>query len=163
MSSNKVAIHRLDKKQIPESFANSLYDVANTGFSKGSPWTVEQIQESQSSPNTLITYATIEDKVVGFIMASATAEMADIFMVVVSADYKKQAIGTKLFEAFIQTCREIAIREIILETRKSNTPAIRLYERVGFTTVGLRKAYYSSPIEDAIIMKREIGEGSKDC
>lgn len=163
MSDHKVTIHRLDQENIPTLFAEGLFEVANTGFPNGSPWTVKQIEETQGSQNTVITYAMIEDQIVGFIMASVTIDMADVFMVVVSADFKKQAIGTQLFESFIHYCSEINIHEIILETRKSNRPAIRLYERVGFQTVGLRKGYYSSPIEDAIIMKREIGEEFNDC
>jgi len=36
--------------------------------------------------------------------------------------------------------------------RESNAPAIALYEKLGFTTVGRRKNYYEKPREDAILM-----------
>jgi len=35
-----------------------------------------------------------------------------------------------------------------------NDTAIRLYERMGFTRDGIRKAYYSDPTEDALLMTR---------
>ena len=45
---------------------------------------------------------------------------------------------------------------ITLEVRKSNTVAIKLYEKMGFELVGERKAFYENPKEDAILMT--IGE-----
>lgn len=163
MTVHEIEISRLDKDNVPSCFAEALFKVADTGFKDSSPWTIKQIEETLGTDYTLVTYATVSNQVVGFIMASVTVDIADVFMVVVSADFKKRAIGTKLFEAFIGYCAEANMNEIILEVRASNVPAIALYERVGFQTVGLRKAYYSNPIEDAIIMKRKIGEEKNDC
>lgn len=163
MSSNEVKIHLFETTHIEPSFAEALFHVADTGFQTRSPWSVKQIQDTLDSERTLLHYATIKDKVVGFIMASLTLDMVDVFIVVVSEKYKKRSVGTKLFEALINYCQENDIAEVILETRRTNTPAIGLYERVGFQRVGLRKAYYSSPIEDAILMKRVIGEEINDC
>lgn len=163
MTSSQVVIHRFDPSQIEPGFAEALFHVANTGFKNQSPWTVKQIQGTLDTKSSLLHYATIEQMVVGFIMASVTLDMVDVLMVVVSEDYKQRSIGTKLFEALMAYCQEQHIAEILLETRITNTPAIGLYERVGFQQVGLRKAYYSSPIEDAIIMKKEIKEEMNDC
>ena len=163
MVSNSVEVHRFDPSHIEDGFAEALFHVANMGFENQSPWTVKQIQATLDTESSLLHYATIDKTVVGFIMTSVTLEMVDVFIVVVSEDYKQRSVGTKLFEALIDYCYKQNIAEIILETRVTNTPAIGLYERVGFQQVGLRKAYYSSPIEDAIIMKKEIGEEINDC
>ena len=163
MKDNQVKVQRYESTQQLPDFAESLFEVANTGFDRHSPWTVEQIKDTLDTESTLIFYATINQQVVGFIMTSLTIDMVDVFMVVVSIEFKKQSIGTKMFEALISYCEQEKISEIILETRITNIPAIALYERVGFQKVGLRKAYYSSPIEDAIIMKREIGEEMNGC
>ena len=40
---------------------------------------------------------------------------------------------------------------ISLEVRKSNIPAIKLYEKFGFEKVGTRKDFYRKPQEDALI------------
>jgi ribosomal-protein-alanine N-acetyltransferase len=40
--------------------------------------------------------------------------------------------------------------------RASNDPAIRLYEKLGYARVGLRKGYYEKPREDAVIMQRDL-------
>ena len=44
---------------------------------------------------------------------------------------------------------------LTLEVRSSNTPAISLYEKLGFLQVGLRKNYYHNPKEDALILRKE--------
>ena len=44
---------------------------------------------------------------------------------------------------------------LMLEVRTSNTPAISVYEKLGFIEVGRRKNYYRNPKEDAIIMRKE--------
>ena len=43
-------------------------------------------------------------------------------------------------------------RLVLLEVRRSNRPAIRLYRAFGFTAMGLRRDYYADG-EDAIEMR----------
>ena len=50
------------------------------------------------------------------------------------------------------------INEIFLEVRASNEPAIKLYSSFGYEQIAVRKRFYSNPIEDAIIMKKKVGE-----
>ena len=42
-----------------------------------------------------------------------------------------------------------------LEVRESNTPAIALYNSMGFTQLGIRKNYYRNPKENALILGKE--------
>ena len=59
-----------------------------------------------------------------------------------------------LMSEFIAQCEKNGINSIFLEVRRDNEPAKRLYEKHGFTAVGLRKNYYTAPICDAIIYRR---------
>ena len=45
---------------------------------------------------------------------------------------------------------------IRLEVRASNAPALALYQRYGFSTRGVRRAYYSVPVEDALILEAPL-------
>jgi ribosomal-protein-alanine N-acetyltransferase len=47
-----------------------------------------------------------------------------------------------------------------LEVRESNRPARQLYERLGFVAAGIRHGYYTEPVEDALILWRELGKSS---
>ena len=51
--------------------------------------------------------------------------------------------------------RQLDAYQLSLEVRASNSPAIALYESLGFQQVGLRKNYYRKPKEDALILRKE--------
>ena len=45
---------------------------------------------------------------------------------------------------------------VTLQVASTNHRAIRLYEKLGFVQVGLRKNYYRNPKEDALILRKEL-------
>jgi len=49
-----------------------------------------------------------------------------------------------------------SLQSVYLEVRKSNEAAIELYKKHGFAPVRQRKDYYSSPVEDAIVMVMKL-------
>lgn len=57
-------------------------------------------------------------------------------------------------------CRRATAESVLLEVRASNDPALALYASMGFRQVGLRKKYYSSPEEDAVLMTLALREGA---
>ena len=59
-------------------------------------------------------------------------------------------------ETAFDICEEKKVSDIFLEVREGNTAARRLYEKLGFSEISRRKAYYSSPVEDAVIMQRSF-------
>ena len=63
-----------------------------------------------------------------------------------------RGIATRLVSELINEIGDDA--RITLEVRPSNTPAIRLYEGLGFLAAGHRRAYYADTGEDAVIMWR---------
>ena len=50
--------------------------------------------------------------------------------------------------------QELALDRLLLEVRVSNAPAIALYEKLGFSPLGVRPGFYEAPREDALIMQR---------
>ena len=52
----------------------------------------------------------------------------------------------------IERLRKEGCRFIFLEVRGSNEPATQMYSKFGFEVIGTRKDYYTSPVEDAVIM-----------
>ena len=64
-------------------------------------------------------------------------------------------MGSALMEHVLREARRLGAARATLEVRASNTGAGRLYERLGFHVAGVRPNYYSSPVEDALILWRE--------
>ncbi len=82
-------------------------------------------------------------------------EEAHITNIAVSPDYRRKKVGEALLTTIINDCRNNGIKYITLEVRVSNTPAINLYEKYGFKSLGTRKGYYQNNNEDALIMWTE--------
>ncbi len=82
-------------------------------------------------------------------------EEAHITNIAVSPDYRRQHIGEALLTTIIESSRKAMVKYITLEVRVSNAPAIALYEKYGFKSLGVRKGYYQNNDEDALIMWTE--------
>jgi ribosomal-protein-alanine N-acetyltransferase len=76
--------------------------------------------------------------------------------IAVHPDYQSRSVGSRLLKKTIQLCRRRRTTAIFLEVRTSNRKAIELYELFGFIRIGLRRGYYSNPVEDALIMKLDL-------
>jgi ribosomal-protein-alanine N-acetyltransferase len=69
--------------------------------------------------------------------------------------YRGHGIGTALLQRVLEEGKQLGARRATLEVRASNEAARRLYERLGFYVAGVRRGYYSSPVEDALILWRD--------
>ena len=118
-----------------------------------SPWTLEQIQADLSQDQTWYALAYDGAEVIGFLAVQENLFEAEVLQIAVLPSYQGQKIATALFD-FLP-----ADKEIFLEVRKSNQRAQAFYKKEKMAVIAERKAYYHDPVEDAIIMKREIDEG----
>lgn len=97
------------------------------------------------------------ETVFGYLISTHVAGEAELLRIGVSPAFRRQGIGYLLMKAFAESCGERETPEAFLEVRVSNVPAISLYERFGFKTVGRRKNYYHQPDEDACLMAGTMG------
>ncbi len=72
--------------------------------------------------------------------------------------FRAQGIGTALLRHVLAEARRLGARRATLEVRASNERARRLYERLGFYVAGVRRNYYTDPVEDALILWRDEEE-----
>jgi [ribosomal protein S18]-alanine N-acetyltransferase len=63
--------------------------------------------------------------------------------------------GRFLLRMALARARRAGARRALLEVREGNTAARALYEAFGFAAVGRRKAYYTNPVEDALVLSRD--------
>jgi ribosomal-protein-alanine N-acetyltransferase len=97
-------------------------------------------------------------KVAGFAVASwlrqeAVAEVEGLF---VELDYRRQGVGSALIAACMTWAAKAGAFKVRLEVRASNTAAHALYRRHGFSPAGVRRAYYSAPVEDALVLQAPL-------
>ena len=98
--------------------------------------------------------ARLDGELVGFALAYLIPPEGEIADICVSKRVRGQGIASLLMQAIMDgDCSEFW-----LEVRASNTPARRLYEKLGFVPVGIRRNYYDSPREDAVVMRCDRGE-----
>jgi len=91
----------------------------------------------------------------GYGVMSVAAGESHILNLSVRPDSQRQGVGTKLMKHFLQLARRHNADTVMLEVRPSNTPAIRLYEKLGFNEIGVRRKYYPADggqREDALLL-----------
>ena len=96
-----------------------------------------------------------KEYIAGFVGFWIMVGEAHITNIAVRVPYRRQGIGELLLISAIDKATELNAHIITLEVRASNTPAQSLYQKCGFTQVGLRRGYYSDDKEDGILMSTE--------
>lgn len=94
-------------------------------------------------------------KLIGYCGFWQILEEAHITNIAVSPDYRKHHVGETLLHTIVDECYRNMVKYITLEVRVGNLPAISLYEKYGFKSLGTRKGYYQDNNEDALIMWTE--------
>ncbi len=93
-----------------------------------------------------------EEIIIGYIKIWKVLEESHIEQIGVIEKFRGQGIGEKLLVLSLRYCWENNIKKILLECRKSNSSAIKLYKKYLFNIVSVRKNYYplNNSREDAI-------------
>ena len=118
------------------------------------PWSEKNFQDSLAREDTLFLVCEEPNSMVitGCIGMYLSFDEASITNVAVSPEYRQKGYGEALVAIAKQKVKEKQIEKIFLEVRVSNTPAIKLYQKMQFETLGVRKNFYDHPKEDAYIM-----------
>ena len=118
------------------------------------PTTREWYEGELKRPDVCFIYVlrTPEHPVAGFCAFWLVADQAHINNLAVLPELRSCGLGTQLLEAVIAEAAHLGAVVVTLEVRESNTPALKLYQRAGFKQEGIRKNYYTKPVEDALIL-----------
>ena len=122
-----------------------------------SPWPrSEFLYELNENPFSNLWVEEENGEIIGYIDWWILYEKAQLANIGVAARAQKQGIGRKLLRKCIAHAEENGCEILSLEVRVSNSPAIALYEKMGFVQVGRRPRYYTNPREDALILRKEL-------
>ena len=139
------------REMVPDD-ADSVAIVEEKCFSM--PWSRESFWRDASNENTLYLLAVDKEKeeIIGYVGCWILGNEGEITNVAVSPEYRGQHIAKNMLLELIERVKKRGGTAMTLEVRPSNTPALKLYEKLGFKSVGRRPKYYVNPVEDAEIM-----------
>jgi ribosomal-protein-alanine N-acetyltransferase len=96
--------------------------------------------------------ARVGREVVGYAGLMMSLNDGHITTIAVDPEWQRQGVATRLLLALSREALARGANALTLEVRLSHRGAQRLYQRFGFTAVGVRKGYYADSGEDALIM-----------
>ncbi|MDP2106812.1 MAG: ribosomal protein S18-alanine N-acetyltransferase [Desulfobulbaceae bacterium] len=95
-------------------------------------------------------------RILGYIFGATILDEAEIRKIAVDREYRRQGLASILLTAVDQFLLASLVKECFLELRASNRIALTLYQKNGFQIVGQRKNYYTTPADDAILVKKQL-------
>lgn len=101
-------------------------------------------------------------EVIAYMCVRLIASELHVLKIAVNEAYRRQGMACQLLHHCLARI-PAAVDFAFLEVRPSNTAAIRLYQKLGFTVWGCRPGYYTDTEEDAIIMGKIFKGGSNEC
>jgi ribosomal-protein-alanine N-acetyltransferase len=93
--------------------------------------------------------------IIGFCSFWRVVDELHINNLAVAPEHRRSGVGKGLLSRVLADGARLGARRATLEVRHSNIPAQRLYEGFGFVVSGVRRAYYSNPVEDALILWKD--------
>ena len=98
---------------------------------------------------------TLAGQVIGYGVMSVGAGEAHVLNLCVADSYRCRGLGRRMLGYLLERGAAAGMSEAFLEVRPSNTPAIRLYQAIGFEQVGMRRGYYQAVggREDAAVLR----------
>ena len=119
-----------------------------------SAWSEDSIRSQLEKTDSSCYTALDGGRIIGYLAFEQIVDEGSIIEIAVHPDRRRRGTAKSLIEAAV-SCSS-GLGEIFLEVRKSNYPAVSLYEGLGFDRIAVRKNYYADPEEDAVIMKKII-------
>ena len=140
------------RQAAPED-ANDIFEIEEMCFPD--PWSLESIKyELEENERAFYVVAEHSGKVVGYAGLWWILDEGHITNVAVRPGYRNRKIAEGIITVLLEHTESQGVLHHTLEVRRSNQPAINLYEKFGFEVCGVRKGYYQFDREDALIMWR---------
>ncbi len=94
----------------------------------------------------------------GYAILSVAAGESHLLNICIDPAHHGKGLGRELLDHIIEVARSQGAEMMFLEVRPTNIAAIRLYESVGFSEVGVRRNYYPAPAgrEDALVLALQL-------
>lgn len=140
------------ERTLADADLDAIVGIEQASFSN--PWTRDMYVRELQNPDVSFLYVlrAPEAGIVAFCSFWLVLDEVHINNLAVRGDFRGQGLGTALLEHVLRAGASRGAGRATLEVRRSNAPARRLYERLGFEVAATRPNYYVSPSEDALIL-----------
>lgn len=122
------------------------------------PWNENQLQAEMAAANSRGWVVEGEGGIVGYAFFRTCLPECELLHVVVAPEQRRRGLGEFLVDQVLGQLAAAGCTCCLLEVRESNVAARQLYDKMGFFQVGRRKKYYRQPVEDALLMQRDMIE-----
>ena len=123
-----------------------------------SPWSRETFQGELLREWARVDVVRLDGRVIAFCNYWLVTTELHILAIATHPDHRGRGIARRLLDHVLDVARATGCSLATLEVRRSNVPAIALYERAGFKTVHVRARYYQDDDEDALVMLRGLSD-----
>ncbi len=122
------------------------------------PWSENIFKDCLKAGYSAWVFMAVDGTIGGYALMSMAVDEAHVLNLCVDPLHQRCGYGHKLLKHLMKLARAAQATIVLLEVRKSNRPAIKLYESMGFQRIGVRKAYYPAPDgrEDALVLGYDI-------
>jgi ribosomal-protein-alanine N-acetyltransferase len=136
---------------VPMTKASAAYTAELEKICFSSPWSEEILCEAISRPESEFLCAFIDGEFAGYAGMICVLDEGQICNVAVCPLFRRMGVGEALMAAQRRAAVSRGLSVMMLEVRASNIAAQRLYEKLGWEKVGVRKNFYASPREDGVL------------
>jgi ribosomal-protein-alanine N-acetyltransferase len=124
--------------------------------SYATPWSRSMFASELAKPTSICVGGVTETgALIGYLIISRYVDAWHVMNIAVDPDHRGRGVARALFDELFERTAEDPLRGYTLEVRVSNDEAIRLYDRLGFRSRGVRRGYYTDNREDALVMWKD--------
>ncbi len=128
--------------------------IETTAFS--TPWSEETFRSLLERSGVELWVAEWGDQLAAYAILWSVLDEGELANIAVRSDLRGRGIGSSLLSRMLEVAEDSGVRSLYLEVRESNVLAREMYARRGFHEIGVRKAYYEGPREDARVLKKSL-------
>lgn len=139
---------------LQEEDIKDIVEIEKATFSV--PWTKTMFLEEIKNSKAHYILMKYEREIIGYIGYWHIMDEAHITNLAIKNEYRRNGLATSLLGKLFLDFEKKQIKKATLEVRESNEKAIQLYTKLGFISLGKRPKYYVKPVEDALILWKDI-------
>ena len=143
----------VDIKRLQLKDLNAIEEIERRSYP--TPWSRSMFAGELAKPASVCLGAFEGERMAGYMIISRYVDAWHVMNIAVDPEFRRRGIATALLERLFELTEDESRRGYTLEVRVSNDAAIKLYERLGFRSRGIRRGYYTDNREDALIMWRD--------